>query len=230
MSALTVPGVDYAWQKPDPKTLKAQGYKFAMRYLSHDGSKNLTLAEKNALFAQGIGVGLVWESTAGRALKGTSAGYADAVEAQKQCLALGLPNAVVYFAVDFDVTDAQKPTVARYIEGAVKVLGEARVGVYGGYWVVRYLAEHETCGWFWQTYAWSGGRIHPKAHIYQWRNGVRLGDGNCDLNRAQASAGIVYPVTPKKASPLTRKRRLWRQHLAESVQRVKRLRQLLRRK
>src|SRR6266487_3730871 len=114
---MNIPGVDFAWQKPDPAGLKADGIKFAMRYLSHDATKNLTLTEKRDLQAHGISVGLVWESTANRALAGKYAGYNDAKAAGYQAASLGLGNLPVYFAVDFDVNDAQKLSVREYLQG-----------------------------------------------------------------------------------------------------------------
>ena len=193
---MTIPGVDYAWQRPAPDGLKKAGHRFAMRYLSHDPSKNLTGAERDALWAQGIAVGLVWESTANRALAGAAAGAQDARDASQQAFALGLQDIPVYFAADWDVTPAQKPKVAAYLQGAVSELGKNRVGVYGGYWVIKYIAEKKTCAWFWQTYAWSGGNVHPEAHIYQHKNGVQLAGGNVDLNKA-STVGLGSLRGPK---------------------------------
>jgi Rv2525c-like, glycoside hydrolase-like domain len=199
--ALNVFGVDYAWSKPSPDTLKRAGAKYAMRYLSHDASKNLTRAERDSLWARGIRVGVVWETVANRAMSGRSGGAEDARSADAQAKALGLDGIPIYFAVDWDVTPAQKPTVRSYLDGAASVIGRARVGVYGGYYVIDYMADHQAAAWFWQTYAWSGGQVHPKLHIYQYKNGVSLGGGNADFNRATNSpAGYGARLKPGHAS------------------------------
>jgi hypothetical protein len=64
------------------------------------------------------------------------------------------------------------------------VLGPGRVGVYGSYATVAHCAAAGTAAWFWQTYAWSGGRWHPAAHLQQYRNNVALAGGTVDLTRA----------------------------------------------
>ena len=147
-------GVDYAWGNPPFDEFVKQGFGFAMRYISLDPKKDLTNEELTELWRRGIGVGLVFESTANRALGGKTAGEQDAALAYKRCNSLGLPVAPVYFAVDFDATDAQKPTIADYLAGAASVLGKNRVGVYGDYYVVDYCLKNKAATWAWQTYAW----------------------------------------------------------------------------
>jgi hypothetical protein len=56
--------------------------------------------------------------------------------------------------------------------------------VYGEYDVIAHLAGNGRAAWFWQTYAWSAGRWHTANHIEQYRNGVTLGGGTVDLDRA----------------------------------------------
>jgi hypothetical protein len=214
-------GLDYAWGKPPYDELKHQGFKFAMRYVSHDPGKDLTLAEKNELWKRGISVGLVFESTSGRARAGSRAGIQDAQHAQASAVHLGLPTIPIYFAVDFDATDVDKPFIASYLGGATKVLGHDRVGVYGGYYVIKYMADQRVCKYFWQTYAWSGGRVHPAAHILQYKNGVRIGGLSCDLDRGlKPEIGVQGlqlapkppkpPVPPKPLPKPKKKSGLWR--------------------
>jgi hypothetical protein len=218
--SLTILGADYAWSKPDSAGLKKDGVKFVMRYLSHDPSKNLTIPEFRELANAGFGVGLVWETTANRALSGTAAGVADATWARNQVRDLGLNFAdggfvlPIYFAVDFNATDAQKPTIASYLAGAVSVLGKNRVGVYGGYHVVKYCVDHDVCRWFWQTYAWSARLVHPKAHIYQYRNGISKHGGQYDLNKARDDVpfGTTLIGAKHKKAPL-KQRLQWRSNV-----------------
>lgn len=200
-------GVDYAWGIPSYQQLQQAGYRFAIRYVSHDPSKDLAADELQQLWAHGLHVGLVFETAAGRALDGYIAGVADARLAKERSRHLGL-QAVVYFAVDFDATDADKPKIARYLEGAASILGTQRVGVYGDYYVCRYLDQQGTVKWFWQTYAWSGGllyklktllrgSVHPAVHIYQRRNGVRLAGLSVDEDKAlRPDIGVQPPPSP----------------------------------
>jgi len=165
--------VDYSFARPDPAYIKAQGFGGVMRYLSPPpNGKNITVAEKNALTAQGLKFGLVWESTANRALSGNAAGKADAQSALSQANALGF-NGAIYFAVDFDATPAQQAPINDYLNGARIVLGD-RVGVYGGYYVVKRCFDAGVVKWGWQTYAWSGGNWDSRAQIRQVKNGVYI--------------------------------------------------------
>ena len=187
-------GVDYAWGTPPFDEFVKQGFSFAMRYISLDPKKDLTSEELTELWRRGIGVGLVFETTANRALNGYNAGVQDGELSLKRCNDLGLPTSPVYFAVDFDATDAQKPTIVSYLAGAASVLGKARVGVYGDYYVVDYVYKNKGASWFWQTYAWSGGLEHPQAHILQWKNGETVGGLSCDLDKSLKDPfGVTYP-------------------------------------
>lgn len=181
---MSIPGVDYAWQHPDPAALQRAGKRFAARYLSTDTSKNLTRAEADALAAHGISSVVVWETTAQRAAAGRSAGIADAERAEAQARGAGMPpTRPIYFAVDYD---AAPSAVVAYFQGVASVLGLARTGVYGGYRVVAYLLDHKLAAWAWQTAAWSGGKWDPRLNIRQG-NFVTIGAVQCDADTALTS-------------------------------------------
>jgi hypothetical protein len=189
-----IPGVDYAWSHPSPASLKAAGKRFAARYSSTDPDKDLTRPEADALAAQGIASVLVRESTAQRAGAGRAAGITDAQAALKTAAACGMPaGRPLYFAVDYD---ADPTKVVPYFQGVASVIGLARVGVYGGYDVVRYLLDHGLAQWAWQTRAWSAGRWDPRAHIRQGATQT-IGGVSCDLNTATTTDyGQWTPRTP----------------------------------
>jgi peptidoglycan hydrolase-like protein with peptidoglycan-binding domain len=179
-------GIDYAWHgQVNAQAIKAAGKSFVMRYLSHDDSKDLHRSEAALLASHGIDVGVVWELRANRALAGWGAGAQDAREALAQARACGMPaGRPIYFAVDWDATDAQKPAIAKYLGGAASVLGKEHVGVYGSYYVVKYMFDHGVCKYGWQTYAWSGGHRDPRAQLYQHLNGQRLAGLSVDFDTA----------------------------------------------
>jgi len=59
-----------------------------------------------------------------------------------------------------------------------------------------------TCDWGWQTYAWSGGKVSGKAHIYQYHNGVPFDGADCDLNRSlQSEIGAWKPMADPDYRP-----------------------------
>lgn len=183
----SIPGVDYAWSHPGGAALQAAGKAFACRYLSPDSSKNLARIEADDLAAHGIWSVVVWESTAARAKAGRAAGVADAKTASVQAAAAGMPSSrPIYFAVDFDATEADQTYINAYLDGAASVIGRGRVGIYGGYYPVKRALDAGKAAWAWQTIAWSGGQWDPRAVIRQGAqktiNGV-----SCDLNTAVAA-------------------------------------------
>lgn len=186
-----IKGLDYSWARPGGATIKAAGYQFVVRYIPYpgNGGKGLEHAELNDLRKHGIDIAMVYESYANRALQGFSAGVADAKQSIAQLNRLGFPKIPVYFAVDFDAAEHQQDEIDAYLKGAASVIGADRVGVYAGYWVIKRCYENKTAKYLWQTYAWSGGNVHPKIHLYQYLNGQNL-NGAVDYNRAyQANFG-----------------------------------------
>lgn len=178
-------GLDWAWGHPDPKALKEAGVRFACRYLSFDTSKNLNAAEAMALKAAGIPVVVVWETTANRALGGRAAGAADARVALAQAKACGIPDdRPIYFAVDFDESPQQATQVATYFLGVNSVLGVKRTGAYAGYWGLSRLFDAKVITYGWQTYAWSGGNLDKRAHLFQYSNGHRVAGVSCDFDKS----------------------------------------------
>jgi hypothetical protein len=196
-----IEGIDYAWSGPTPAAMVKAGKRLAGRYLSGGGSKDATAAEIAALHKAGIGVWFVWEGGGQAALGGAAQGTLDARAALKQASALKIPATVpIYFAVDFDAagTTGAKSKVLAYFAAVAKVLGSARTGIYAGYDVIGWLVAAKTASWFWMTYAWSGGKVHPAAHLYQYSNGVKVGGAEVDLDKALKP---VYGAWPPAAAP-----------------------------
>jgi hypothetical protein len=181
--------VDYPWSKPGGGALKAAGVQGVMRYLSHDTTKTLQRPEADDLAAHGIPMGVVFEDMAQRALDGYSAGMNDAQVALQMAAGqrngysdLAMPaGRPIYFAADFD---SQWPDIAPYYAGAAKILGQDRVGIYGGLAAVTG-AANSGYRWLWQTVAWSHGQWHPKATMRQQLGEVTINHVQCDVNDHQ---------------------------------------------
>jgi glycoside hydrolase-like protein len=176
-------GIDFAWGTPSVRGLRSAGVTFVARYLSPaPNSKNLRRSEVRAYHQAGLGIVTVWESTATRALEGRAAGERDAERAKQMLRDLGAPAwAVVFFAVDFE--DRSEP-VGDYFRGAAHILGKGRVGVYGGYHVVKRLFDAGLVTHAWQTYAWSGGAWDHRAMLRQFSNDHTIAGVSCDFDRA----------------------------------------------
>jgi len=181
---VAIQGVDLSFARPGGKALAAAGKHFVVRYLTGDG-KALGGHEAKDYHQHGVAVCLVFESTKGRALDGAQAGRDDGARAEAAATALGVPPEVpIYFAVDFDATAGQQPAIDAYLRGAGSAIGDERVGVYGGIRVLKRCRANRTARWFWQTYAWSGGKIAPFIHLYQYRNHQTINGGLVDFDRA----------------------------------------------
>lgn len=206
-----IEGVDYSstagadWATL-AQSLAANGKHFAWRYAVNDkapSGRGITAAEYQALTAAGIEVGVYWESSEGWMTDGYAAGVVAAVNAQNNITAAGMPTATpVYFACDFDAAPEDQPAIDDCLRGAASVLGPERVGIYGGYWVVKRCHENGTAAWFCQTSAWSGGMLYPAVHLYQYAYNQYFAGTNCDLVRAyqddygQASLHETPPPAP----------------------------------
>lgn len=156
--------IDYAWQHPAPAAIKAGGYEGVARYISHSPDKDITVAEANALHAQGLNIWLVWETTANRAGQGGAAGTQDVRDAEAKATALGYPtNVPIFYAVDFDAN----PQMVMPYFAAVAKAAKRPVGVYGSLRVVEAVMKAGYAEYGWQTAAWSGGKLSQMAHVYQ---------------------------------------------------------------
>jgi hypothetical protein len=223
LMALSIAGVDFAWGRVPYDALRRAGVHFAIGYVSHDPSKDLSAGETHELHKRGIATALVFETTSGRALAGNEAGRADGRVAKARAAALGLTGPI-YFAVDFDAQGAQLHAIDNYLAGAGSVLGHERVGVYGSYAVVNHCKGSGSAHWCWQTYAWSGGHVSQWADVYQHRNGVSIGGLSCDLDRATARGYGAMHGAGEDPRRLRRWLRRRRRELRVTVGRERRLR------
>jgi Rv2525c-like, glycoside hydrolase-like domain len=200
-------GIDFAFY-PHPSTaaIKAEGATFVCRYVSayapsDTQGKNLLAAEKDALLAAGISIVIVAEEDAGRMLGGGPAGVADAAHADAVVKALGMKGMPIYFACDFDATEAQQTPIHAYLDGAASVIGRPRVGIYGGYYPVKRACDAGKVTWAWQTYAWSGGQWDPRVQLRQVENGVRIGGADCDRDLSMAADYGQWPRPGAQPTP-----------------------------
>lgn len=200
-------GIDYAFN-PHPSTtaIKAGHYGFVCRYISSlaindRNGKNLLKSELSNFLKAGIDVVVVAEEGASDMLAGHARGVERGKHAQAVVKALGMASIPVYFACDFDATEAEQAPINAYLDGAASVIGRNRVGIYGGYWPLSRAMKAGKAQWGWQTYAWSGGNWYSGAHIRQVHNGINVGGAACDLDVAMHTDFGQHP-RPKIAPPL----------------------------
>lgn len=183
-------GFDYAGGRPSGLAIKQAGGGFVCRYLTDGGSglpgKQLQGWEVGDMHANGVQIVANFETTADRALDGWQAGHDDAVYSDNYTRGVGLAGTPIYFSVDFDVSPGQQNAINAYFQGAAAAIGVGRVGGYSGYWTIKRLFDAGLITYGWQTSAWSGGNLDPRAHIFQdanagyaWISGVQ-----CDIDQS----------------------------------------------
>lgn len=196
-------GLDFSWARPSPAQLADDGYAFVCRYLSRDASKSLSATEAAGYIANGLAVVSNWEDYAQAPLDGWDQGLADAHAAVAQHAACGGgPDDPIYFSVDFDVAPSQYAAVVSYMRAINGVIGVARTGAYGGYYVIQRLFDDGLIAYGWQTFAWSYGSWDPRAQLRQISVNDDYYGSAVDTNEAWSAAyGGWGQATPPSAPP-----------------------------
>ena len=201
-------GLDYSGGMPAIADMKAARVAFVCRYVGYFSGYNLnaiatpqgkclTPGEAKTLLASGMSPVSNYEWYASRPIddgfgnrwstqQAYDAGAWDAQTGNTIHLACGGPaSAALYLSADYDFnTSTDGPLVAAYFKGVASVIGLARIGGYGGYWLIKYLFDNGLITYGWQTYAWSGGQWDPRAHIQQYNNGVIMSGVEVDYDRS----------------------------------------------
>jgi len=185
-------------------TLKKDGVKTVVRYLVDPNGpsawKALTAQEAKLLSSAGLEIVSVYETnpTSVKYFK-KGQGSTDAMSAMVYAELVGQPhNSTIYFAVDYDDKPADMDTIKAYFAEIGKNLKGYKVGVYGSYDVLQSLkgkVDH-----YYQTYAWSAGKLSKLANLYQYQNGQTLAGIGVDYDRVISECGswTVGKVTTAK--------------------------------
>ena len=207
--------------------LAAAGYAFVGRYLvPNQGAtawKALTREEAERITGAGLSILCVWETTETRARAGYSAGCVDGAQAQALAREIGMPeDAIIYFAVDYDAQKADFEAIREYLRGARQNSGPWAVGVYGGYSLIEYMAAYGACRGFWQTLAWSYGKLSEHRTVYQAKAQASVCGVAVDINECRdlAAAGI-WTYAQKEADTVSITKAELEQLLAETRRQAK---------
>jgi hypothetical protein len=164
--------VDYSYGRPGGATIAGAGYLGAMRYLGNDG-RCIFSSEVADLHAHGVGIGLIWETTADRTLDGYHAGVEDAGRADGEADELGAPVVPIFYCVDFAPDPGQLyGVISDYFAGA-RASTRRPVGAYGCASVMQAIVgDNKLAEVGWQCAAWSYPGTAP---------GTPINDGGWDL-------------------------------------------------
>jgi hypothetical protein len=196
--------LDYSWARPSPESCADwPGCVGVMRYVGPgNNGRDITRAELESLWAVGLGVGLVYESTANRALSGYAGGCEDGDKAAMYAHQLGWPDLPVYFACDCDVSTGQAyGAVLDYFTGTMGQAFDSRA--YGEADVLDAVAVNLGFRHGWQPAAssWSDGRTSVHASMLQrW---PYVMDNQCDNNDVTCGADQIDWLWEGGDVPLT---------------------------
>lgn len=199
-------GCDYSFARPAPSMLAQRGLKLVGRYLASDGNgKHVDKAEIGSLNAQALDVFFIYEEDGKELLGGFDAGVRVAKAAETLRIAQGVGLVPIYFNTDFEVSDAQLPTILAALDGIASVIGVIRTGLYGGYKAIKTAFDTGKIQWGFQTYAWSDPNKDgvtdwdPRAQLQQWANGQW--GGTVDFTRAMVAEFGQNPVVVPPIDP-----------------------------
>ncbi|BBI32061.1 glycoside hydrolase domain-containing protein [Cohnella abietis] len=193
------------------KAVAAAGAQFAVRYLvpANYAWKRLVRSEANVIQGAGMMLASVFQKGTDRVTGGKGAGQVDGKEALAEAKLINQPTgSAIFFAVDYDSQPKDYDAIEAYLRAAQAEIPGYHAGVYGHFGVIEEMAKRGACKYFWQTYAWSGGKKSSHIHLYQYKNDTKLGGASVDLNEAYTDSIFwgkdVVPVDkPAESSEVT---------------------------
>lgn len=186
--------------------LKGNGIEYLGRYLGNSW-KSITEKECAAILNAGLKIISIWETNPTFAAYFTkNQGSADAKMATTFAKSIGQrEGSAIYFAVDFDAQVGEMKGILNYFAGIREELDQIyKVGVYGSYDVLKILHSNSAADYYWQTGAWSRGKIASFIDILQFDFNQRLLGIQVDYNQFFNSAGswgARMQQTPVKQIP-----------------------------
>jgi len=186
------------------KSLAAEGVKFVVRYLvpSSYAWKRLIKSEADAIQEAGLRLASVFQLGEDRPKGGAANGKADGKAALTEAKLIGQPlGSAIFMAVDYQAQSDDYDKIEAYLRAAQTELSEYHVGVYGHYGLVEEMARRGACRYFWQTYAWSGGKKSGRAHLWQYKNNVAMAGHTVDYNECYDDS-IFWSMSKEEEQPL----------------------------
>ncbi|MDY0396758.1 LysM peptidoglycan-binding domain-containing protein [Virgibacillus halophilus] len=184
------------------KRLKQQGFDYVARYLGNNW-KTFDKAEAQAIQNAGLKLISIFQKSANYAGYHTeSQAKLDAKEAEKYAKTVGQPTgSAIYFAVDFGAEQKHMPAIKSYVKTLKATLKDYKVGMYGSFDVIQ--AVKGLCDYYWQTYAWSGGRIAGFIHMHQYQNDIVVAGVAIDRNDIKKAPGAWSEIVQHVDKPKT---------------------------
>jgi len=152
--------------------LSGHPFDFVCRYLAPAAWKSfkaLTVSEAKLITANRKKIVSTWETIAGAAAQGASAGKDAGIFALQAAREVKQPEGTkIYFTVDFEASESQYETIAEYFIAADAEIPGYEIDGYGNDKIIKYLKIRGIIRKGWQTIAWSEGRIADDISIRQY--------------------------------------------------------------
>lgn len=166
MTAIDCP---FKLAQPMINRLKHEKIEAVGRYLNPDDpDKILGAAEALKIRKARLKLFSIWQTGGGKHSYFTEKqGRKDAQSAAYLATEAGQPSGTpIFFKVDYDALPADHAAITRYFSSIKNMIQGYAVGVFGSYAVIELLASTRQADFFYQTSAWSAGKLSQKAHIY----------------------------------------------------------------
>lgn len=186
--------------KTTAQNLKNAGFEYAIRYLPTTEWKSITKSEVDAILNAGLKLVSIYQCSNNKvSYFSYTRGKQDGQNAQKLAKELGQPKGTaIYFAVDFDVQPKDLQQILDYIKGLKETVKDYKIGIYGSYYVVNEVKKKAPVDYYWQTYAWSNGKVAEHIHMHQYQNGVKVAGILIDRNNIKKAPGAWNEESKKK--------------------------------
>lgn len=158
---------------------------FFIRYLADANSwKYFSWNEVEILLEAGFMIGSVFQEGTDGPREGYHGGIEAATKAKRTAERLGQPKkSAIFFAADYDAPASDYNLIEQFLRGAQEVFGDDFfAGIYGKYDVIEEMAKRGACKYFWQTLAWSRGKLSQYADLYQYQIDTPVHGINVDFN------------------------------------------------
>ncbi|MDQ6597778.1 DUF1906 domain-containing protein [Bacillus salipaludis] len=193
-------GVDCATKltAASARNLNDLGFSYVARYLGNSW-KTFDAAEAKVIQEAGLKLISIAQKSANFPGYHTKAqGIADAKDAEIFATLVGQPaGSAIYFAVDFDAKACHMEGILDYVDGLNATLKNYKVGLYGSYAVM--MSVKNKVDYYWQTFAWSNGKVADHIHMHQYQNEVTVAGIAIDKNDIKKDPGawdeVVVPKT-----------------------------------
>lgn len=168
--------------------LRSAGFEYVARYLGNSW-KTFDIVEATIIKNAGLKLISIFEKNSTRSSYfSKSQGISDAQEAYKYAKAVGQPvGSAIYFTVDYDAKPTDMPRIIDYLNGVKQCLVDYKIGLYGSYAVMQ--AVKGVVDYYWQTYAWSKGKVADFIHMHQYQNGVTVSGVQLDRDEIKSEPG-----------------------------------------